>query len=176
MIVLVTLVNSSTVKQRNEGMKKILQEFREFAMRGNMLDLAIGVVIGGAFNAVVRSLTSDILTPPLNLLRPENFANLFVVLRAGSTPPPYATLAAAQEAGAVTLNIGTFIDNILAFLISAFALFLVVRAINATKRNEVPPPPPMTKKCPFCLSEVPIAASRCAFCTSELPAAEEGKS
>lgn len=157
-------------------MKKILQEFREFAMRGSVLDLAIGVIIGGAFSAVVRSFTADILTPPLELLRPGDFADLFVVLRPGSAPPPYATLAAATEAGAVTLNIGAFIDSIIAFLITAIALFLVVRAINAAKhKEEAPAAAPTTKKCPYCLSEVPIAAVRCAFCTSDLPVDHEGE-
>lgn len=155
-------------------MNKILKEFREFAMRGSVLDLAIGVIIGGAFNAVVRSLTSDILTPPLELLRRGEFANLFLVLRAGSTPPPYASLAAAAEAGAVTLNYGAFLDSIIAFLITAVALFLIVRAINAAKRKEeqAPPQGPTMKKCPYCLSDLPIAATRCAYCTSQLPVEE----
>jgi large conductance mechanosensitive channel len=158
-------------------MNKILKEFRDFAMRGRVLDLAIGVIIGGAFNTVVRSFTGDILTPPLQLLRSGDFANLFVVLREGSEPPPYVSLAAATEAGAVTLNIGTFIDSITAFLITAIALFLVVRAINAAKRKEeqAPAAAPTTKKCPYCLSEIPIAAVRCAYCTSDLPPAPEGE-
>jgi large conductance mechanosensitive channel len=162
-------------------MKRILKEFREFAMRGSVLDLAIGVIIGGAFSSVVRSFTTDILTPPLDLLRSGEFTNLFIVLRAGSAPPPYASLAAAAEAGAVTLNVGAFIDSLVAFLITAVALFLVVRAINTAKRKEEKPTPaaPTTKKCPFCLSDLPIGATRCAFCTSHLPvegeAAGEGQ-
>lgn len=156
-------------------MKKILQEFGQFAMRGNVMDLAIGVIIGGAFGAVVRSLTADILTPPIQLLRPGEFANLFVVLRTGTVPPPYVSLIAAQEAGAVTMNLGAFVDSIIAFLMTAFALFLIVRAINAARRKQeqAPPASPTTKKCPFCLSDVPIPATRCAFCTSQLPAEQE---
>lgn len=157
--------------------KKFFQEFREFALRGNVIDLAVGVIIGGAFNAIVRSLSTDILTPPLQLLRPGNLADLFIVLRKGSTPPPYPSLAVAKEAGAVTLNIGSFLDAVVSFLITALAMFVIVRAINAAKRREreAQPAAPTTKKCPYCLSEVPIAATRCAYCTSDLPLEEAPK-
>jgi large conductance mechanosensitive channel len=156
-------------------MKRVFQEFREFAMRGNVLDLAVGVIIGGAFGLVVTSFTRDVLTPPLELLRPADFRDLFFVLRPGVVPPPYPSLAAAIEAGAVTLNIGAFIDALISFIITAVALFLLLRAINAAKRREehAPPVGPTTKKCPFCLSDLPIAAVRCAYCTSHLPAAEQ---
>ncbi len=155
-------------------MNKIVQEFREFAMRGSVMDLAVGVIIGGAFGLVVTSFTSDILTPPLELLRPDDFRDLFIVLRSGGVPPPYPSLAAAIEAGAVTLNIGAFIDSVISFLITAVALFLLLRTVNAAKRREEQAPAvgPTTKKCPYCLSDLPIAAERCAYCTSHLPAAQ----
>jgi large conductance mechanosensitive channel len=155
--------------------KALLKEFREFAMRGNVLDLAVGVIIGGAFNTVVRSLTTDILMPPIELLRAGEFADLYVILRPGAEPPPYASLAIAKEAGAVTLNFGAFVDALFVFVLTAIALFLVVRAINAAKRKEekAPPQGPTTKKCPFCMSDLPIAATRCAFCTSHLQAEQE---
>ncbi len=156
-------------------MNKVVKEFREFAMRGSVLDLAVGVIIGSAFGLVVTSFTSDILTPPLELLRPQDFRDLFIVLRSGAVPPPYPTLGAAVEAGAVTVNVGAFLDSVISFLITAFALFLLLRAINSAKRQEeqAPPTGPTTKKCPYCLSDLPIAAARCAFCTSHLPPDKE---
>jgi large conductance mechanosensitive channel len=148
----------------------MLKEFKEFAMRGNVVDMAVGVVIGAAFGAIVKSLVDDILMPVLGLLLGNaDFTNLFVVLREGSMSGPYETLALAQEAGAVTLNYGLFINTIISFIIVAFAIFLLIRAINRLQREkEAPPEEPTTKECPYCFSEIPIQATRCPNCTSEL--------
>jgi len=150
----------------------MIKEFREFAMRGSVLDMAVGIVIGAAFGAIVSSLVTDVLMPPIGLLLGDvDFANLFVVLSAGQTSGPYASLAAAQEAGAVTLNYGLFINKIISFLIVALALFLVIRSMNRLKRKaEAPPAEPTTKDCPFCQTAIPIKAVRCPHCTSQLSA------
>lgn len=151
----------------------MLKEFKEFAMKGNMVDMAVGIVIGAAFGAIIASLVADVLMPPLGLLLGNvDFSNLFLVLKEGTSPGPFATVAAAKEAGAVTLNYGLFVNTIVNFLIIALAIFFVVRAINRAKRQEVAPPAaPTTKDCPYCLSAVPIKATRCGHCTSELKAA-----
>jgi large conductance mechanosensitive channel len=148
----------------------MLKEFKEFAMRGNVVDLAVGVVIGGAFGLIVTSLVNDILMPILGLLLGNaDFSNLFIVLQDGTTPGPYDTLGLAQEAGAVTVNYGLFINSIVSFIIVAFAIFLVVRVINRLRREEeAPPAEPTTKDCPHCFTEIPIQAKRCPNCTSEL--------
>jgi large conductance mechanosensitive channel len=147
----------------------MLKEFKDFAMRGNVVDLAVGIVIGAAFGAIVTSLVDDILMPVLGLiLGNADFANLFVVLREGTVPGPYTTLALAQEAGAVTLNYGLFINAIVSFLIVAFAIFLLIRSINRLQREKNPPPEePTSKDCPYCFSEISIKATRCPNCTSE---------
>jgi large conductance mechanosensitive channel len=146
------------------------KEFKEFAMRGNVVDMAVGIIIGAAFGTIVKSLVSDIIMPPIGLLLGNvDFSNLFIVLKGGATPGPYAALADAQAAGAVTINYGAFINTIISFLIVAFAVFLLIRAMNRLKRKEdLAPAAPTTRECPFCLSTVPIKATRCAFCTSEL--------
>jgi large conductance mechanosensitive channel len=151
----------------------MLKEFRDFAMRGNVVDMAVGIIIGGAFGTIVKSLVSDVLMPPIGMLLGNvDFSNLFVAIKAGDPAGPYATLADAQGAGAVTVNYGVFLDNIVSFLIVAFAVFLLIRAINRMqKQEEAAPPPPDKKECPFCLTSVPIKATRCASCTSELSAA-----
>jgi len=151
----------------------MLEEFKKFAMKGNMVDMAVGIVIGAAFGAIVKSLVSDILMPPIGILMGNvNFSDLFVVLKEGTTLGPFATLAAAKDAGAVTLNYGLLINTIVNFLIVAFAIFFVVRGINRLKaQEEAPPEEPTTKECPLCLSTVPIKATRCGHCTSDLKAA-----
>ncbi|KPJ94594.1 MAG: mechanosensitive ion channel protein MscL [Gemmatimonas sp. SG8_17] len=151
----------------------MLKEFKEFAMKGNVIDMAVGIIIGGAFGTIVKSLVSDVLMPPIGLLLGNvSFSDLFVTLKAGEVAGPYATLAQAQEAGAVTVNYGVFADNVISFLIVAFAVFMLIRSINRLKRQEqAAPPPPDKKDCPFCLSTVPIKATRCPNCTSELAAA-----
>jgi len=149
----------------------MFKDFREFVVRGNVLDLAVGVIIGAAFGAIVKSLVDDVLMPPLGLaLGNVDLTNLFVVLREGAKAAgPYATLADAKAAGAVTLNLGLFVNSIVVFLIVAFAIFLVVRLAN---RMKPPAPPPVTTKdCPYCMMPVPVAARRCPQCTSELRAA-----
>jgi large conductance mechanosensitive channel len=147
----------------------MLKEFKEFAMRGNVLDMAIGIVIGAAFGKIVTSFVSDILMPPIGLLMGGvDFSNIFIVLGEGD----YASLDAAKEAGAATWNIGLFINTMIDFLIIAFAIFLVVKAVNNLKRKEaVPPPAPSEKSCSFCATTIPIKATRCPNCTSQLESA-----
>lgn len=149
----------------------MLKEFKEFAMRGNVMDMAVGIVIGTAFGAIVKSLVADVIMPPIGMLLGNvDFSNLFLVLK-GSAPGGFASLAAAQEAGAVTLNYGVFINTIINFLIVAFAIFLVIKNMNKLKKKEeAPAAAPTTKACPHCLSAVPIKATKCAFCTSSLSA------
>jgi len=145
----------------------MFKEFKEFAMRGNVMDMAVGIIIGAAFGAIVKSLVSDVLMPPIGLILGNvDFSNLFLVLRDGKAAGPYASLAAAQAAGAVTVNIGVFLNSIISFIIVAYAVFLVVKGLNRMKREE--PAAPDTKECPFCFSTVPLKASRCPHCTSEL--------
>ena len=148
----------------------MLKEFKEFAMRGNVVDMAVGIIIGAAFGTIVKSLVADVIMPPIGLLLGNvDFSNLFVVLKEGAAAGPFASLAEAQKAGAVTLNYGVFINTIISFLIVAFAVFLLVRGMNKMKREEeAPPAEPTTKECPYCLSTIPIMAKRCAFCTSEV--------
>lgn len=148
----------------------MIKEFKEFAMRGSVLDMAVGIVIGAAFGAIVSSLVADVLMPPIGLLLGNvDFSNLFIVMSAGQVPGPYASLAAAQQAGAVTLNYGLFINKIISFLIVAFALFLVIRSMNRLKRKaDAPPAAPTTKDCPFCSTAIPIKAVRCPHCTSQI--------
>jgi large conductance mechanosensitive channel len=148
----------------------MFKEFKEFAMHGSVLDMAVGIIIGAAFGAIISSLVADVLMPPIGLLLGKvDFANLYILLTAGQTPGPYASLAAAQQAGAVTLNYGAFINKIISFLIIAFSIFLLVRGMNRMKRKaEAPAAEPTTKDCPFCATAVPIKAIRCPHCTSEL--------
>lgn len=151
----------------------MLKEFKEFAVKGNMVDMAVGIIIGAAFGAIIKSLVSDVLMPPLGMLLGNvDFSNLFMVLKDGTLAGPYVTVEAAKEAGAVTLNYGLFVNTAVNFLIVAFAIFFVVRSINRLKKKEeVPPAEPTTKECPHCLSAIPIKATRCGHCTSELKAA-----
>lgn len=146
----------------------MLKEFKKFALKGNMIDLAVGVIIGGAFNGLVNSLVKDIITPVLSLLTGKiDFTNLFIALDGNK----YATLAEAQELGVATVNYGNFISGLINFLIMAFVVFFLVKGINKLRTiNEKPAEPaaPTTKKCPYCLSEIAIEASRCPHCTSEL--------
>ncbi len=149
-----------------------VKEFREFAVRGNVVDMAVGIIIGGAFGTVVKSFVDDVMMPPLGILVGDvDFQDMIVVLREGSTPGPYETLAAAREAGAVSLNLGMFLNAVVSFAIVAFAVFLLVKSVNRLKRvEEAPPAAPTTKDCPFCASSIPIKATRCPMCTSEVGA------
>ncbi len=149
----------------------MFKEFKEFAVRGSVIDMAVGIIIGAAFTTVVQSLVKDILMPPLGLLTSEiDFANAFLVLKEGSTPAPYSTLQMAQEAGAVVLRYGTFINAAISFALVSFAVFLLVRYINNLKNPKQTPEPvsPKIKKCTYCFSDIPVEATRCPHCTSEL--------
>ncbi len=147
------------------------KEFKTFAVKGNVVDLAIGLVIGGAFTKIVNSLVNDIIMPPIGaLLGNFDLTDLYILLRQGkAAAAPYATLAAAKEAGAVTLNVGVLINAILNFIIIAIALFFVIKGINKLKGEKpAPAAKPTTKACPYCFSEIPIKATRCPNCTSQL--------
>jgi len=147
----------------------MLKEFKEFAMRGNVVDMAVGIIIGAAFGGIVTSLVNDILMPPIGLLLGKvDFANMFITLKGAE----YTTLAQAKAAGATTLNFGVFINTVINFLIVAFAVFLVVRQVNRLRRPaEAAPAAPTTKDCSFCFTAIPIKAVRCPNCTSQLKAA-----
>ena len=152
-------------------MKGIAQEFKQFIMRGNVIDMAVGIIIGGAFTKIVNSMVADVLMPPLGLLLGQvDFSNWFIVIKAGKEGARnFATMAEAQAAGATTLNLGLFLNAIISFVIVAFCIFILIKAIN--KLNKPAPAPaaaPTTKKCPFCCSEIAIEATRCPHCTSEI--------
>jgi large conductance mechanosensitive channel len=141
------------------------KEFKEFAMRGNVIDLAVGIIIGGAFGAIINSLVKDIIMPPIGLLLGKvDFASLYINL----TGTAYPTLAAAQEAGAATINYGLFINTLINFILVALALFFVIKGMNAMRKPAPAPAAPDTKECPYCLTKVPKKATRCPACTSEL--------
>jgi large conductance mechanosensitive channel len=148
----------------------VLKEFREFVSRGSVVDLAVGVVIGGAFGTIVKSLVDDLLMPPVGLLLGGvDATNLFVVLKQGAMPGPYVSLADAKAAGAVTLNYGLFINAFVGFLIVAFAIFMLLRGINAIRRQSEAAAP-ATKECQYCVAAIPLKATRCPQCTSQLSA------
>jgi large conductance mechanosensitive channel len=147
------------------------KEFKEFAMRGNVVDMAVGIIIGGAFGTIVKTLVDDVLMPPIGLLLGGiDFSNFFIVLKQGAkASAPYAALADAKAAGAVTINYGLFVNAIISFLIVAFAVFLLVHSINRMRREETTEAVEVTsRECPYCLSTIAIKASRCPHCTSEL--------
>ena len=151
----------------------MLKEFKDFAMRGNVLDMAVGIIIGAAFGTIITSLVNDVIMPPIGLLLGNvDFSNIFAVLKEGKTAGPYASVAAAKAAGAVTMNMGVFINTVINFIIVAFAIFMLIRSINQLKKKqEAPPVVPTTKECPYCVVSIPIKASRCPHCTSQLKAA-----
>jgi large conductance mechanosensitive channel len=150
----------------------MFKEFRQFAMRGNVVDMAVGIIIGGAFGTIVKSLVDDVIMPPIGLMLGDvDFTNLFVVLKQGTKAVgPYANLADAHAAGAVTLNYGQFINNVVSFLILAFVVFMLVRTMNRLQERleDHPDPKATTKECPLCFSVINIKATRCPSCTSEL--------
>jgi len=150
----------------------MMKEFRDFAMRGNVVDMAVGIIIGAAFGTIVNSLVKDVIMPPIGLaLGKVDFANLFLVLRPGTVAPPYASVADAAKVGAVSINYGMFVNTVINFVIVAFAVFMLIRMVNKAKSQvEVPAPPaaPTTKACPYCLSAIPVKATKCAFCTVDL--------
>lgn len=148
----------------------MIKEFKEFALKGNAMDLAVGIIIGAAFNGVVKSLVDDMIMPPIGaLLSGVDFQQLFFVLEDGKTPGPYRSIAAAAEAGAVTLNYGMFINTLINFVLVAFAVFLMVKFLNHLRpaAEEI-----TTRECPLCLTEVPVGATKCSACTSPLEAAQ----
>lgn len=157
-------------------MLKILNEFKKFALRGNLLDLAVGFTVGAAFSTIAKSIVDDLIMPFVGfIIGDSQFADLFILLEAGATPPPYTTLLAAQEAGAITINYGAFINNVVAFLIIALVMFFLIRGMNRLENtieaelgHDDPADEPTTKKCPYCISTIPRRASRCPQCTSEL--------
>ncbi|HKI78383.1 MAG TPA: large conductance mechanosensitive channel protein MscL [Ignavibacteriaceae bacterium] len=150
----------------------MLKEFKEFAMKGNVLDMAIGIIIGAAFGTIVKSLVADVIMPPIGLLLGNvDFSSLYILLQDGAKMAgPYASMADAQTAGAVTLNYGVFINSVVSFLIVAFSVFMVVKSINKLKRKEeeIPPAAPTTKSCPFCFTVISVQATKCPACTSEI--------
>lgn len=146
----------------------MFKEFKEFAMRGNVLDMAVGIIIGAAFGKIVSSFVSDVLMPPIGkLLGNIDFSNLFINLGEGT----FSSLKAAQDAGAATINYGLFFNTVIDFLIVAFAIFLLIRQVNRFTKKEEAPAEPTTKDCPHCFTEIAIKATRCPNCTSELEAA-----
>jgi large conductance mechanosensitive channel len=146
----------------------MLKEFKEFAMRGNVMDMAIGIIIGAAFGRIITSMVNDILMPPIGILLGKvDFTNLFINLSGGT----YPSLAAAKAAGAATISYGLFVNAIIDFVIVAFVIFMIIRQMNRLKRQPVEAPAaPTTKECPYCLYAIPINARRCPFCTSEVKA------
>lgn len=147
----------------------MLKEFKEFAMRGNVIDMAVGIIIGAAFGAIIKSLVDGVLMPPIGLLIGNvDFSNMFLTLKEGATAAgPYASLADAQTAGAVVISYGVFINAVISFLIVAFAVFLLIRSLNSLKKKqEAPPAEPTSTPCPFCFMEIPIMATKCGHCTS----------
>ena len=148
----------------------MLKEFKEFAIKGSVIDMAVGIIIGAAFGTIVTSLVQDVIMPPIGLLLGNvDFTNIFAVLKEGKVAGPYASVAAAKAAGAVTINFGVFVNTLISFILIAFAVFLLVRTINKMRRQEVAPPPvPTTKECSYCFSSIPVKATRCPNCTSDL--------
>ena len=148
----------------------MFKEFKEFAIKGSVIDMAVGIIIGAAFGTIVNSLVQDVIMPPIGLLLGNvDFTNIFAVLKEGKVAGPYASVAAAKAAGAVTINFGVFVNTVISFVLIAFAVFLLVRTINKMRRQEeAPAPVPTTKECTYCFSTIPIKATRCPNCTSEL--------
>lgn len=146
----------------------MLKEFKEFAVKGNVVDMAVGIIIGAAFGTIVKSLVNDVIMPPIGLaLGGVDFSNFFIVLKGGGAEH-FASLADAQAAGAVTINYGVFLNSVISFIIVSFAVFVIVKQINMLKREEEAPAEPTTKECPHCISTISIKAVRCPHCTSQL--------
>jgi large conductance mechanosensitive channel len=145
------------------------QEFKKFAIKGNALDMAVGIIIGAAFGTIVSSLVGDIIMPPIGLLLGNiDFKNLFIVIKHGPQPGEYPTIEAAQQLGAVTVNYGRFINNIVTFLIVSFSVFMLIKLIGSFQKKEEPAPAPATKDCPFCTTKIPVKAVKCPSCTADL--------
>jgi len=152
----------------------MLKEFKEFAVRGNLVDMAVGIILGGAFGTIAKSLVDDVIMPPIGLLLGGvDFADQFLLIQPGDPAGPYAGLAAAREAGAITINYGQFFNAVVSFLIVAVATFFLVKAMNRLRRDDDSKKrsEPVAKECPYCTSSIPVKATRCPMCTSELAAA-----
>jgi large conductance mechanosensitive channel len=158
------------INRTQTEVKGFFHDFREFAMRGNAIDMAVGIVIGTAFGAISKSLVADVIMPPFGLLLGgRDFSKYFIVLKQGTPPGPYHSMTAAQAAHAVTLNYGSFIGTIITFVVIALSIFVLLRQMNKLKRKpQDVPASPTTKDCPHCCTSIPIKASRCPACTSEL--------
>lgn len=153
---------------------KLLDEFKKFALKGSVIDMAVGIIIGAAFSTLVKSMVDDIIMPPIGLLLGGvDFSDIFLTIKSGAAPGPYPTLAAAKAAGAVTLNVGLFINNAISFLIVAWAVFILVRSINTLRdkfdKGEEPSAVPTEKACPFCVTKISLQATKCPACTADLP-------
>ena len=150
--------------------KAFSKEFKEFAVKGSVIDMAVGIIIGGAFGTIAKSLVTDIIMPPIGLLLDGvNFSDLFIILKGGTGEKTIVSLADAKAAGAVTINYGLFLTSIVSFLIVALTVFFVVKQINKLKKEaEAPPTVPTTRECPHCCTDIPIKAMRCPNCTSQL--------
>jgi large conductance mechanosensitive channel len=145
------------------------QEFKKFAIKGNAIDMAVGIIIGAAFGTIVSSLVGDIIMPPIGLVLGNiDFKNLFIVIKHGPQPGEYPTIEAAQQLGAVTINYGRFINNIVTFLIVSFSVFMLIKLLSSFKKAEEPTPVPPTKECPYCTTKIPVKAVKCPSCTSDL--------
>lgn len=148
----------------------MFKEFKEFAMKGNVIDMAVGIIIGASFGAIVNSFVSDIIMPPIGMLIGKvDFSNLFIVLREGKVPGPYSSVAGARAVGASTINYGIFINTVISFLIVAFSAFMLVRSINRVRRQkDAPAAVPSNRECPYCFFVIPANAVRCGHCTSDI--------
>jgi large conductance mechanosensitive channel len=147
----------------------MIKEFKEFAMKGNVVDMAVGIIIGASFGSIVKSLVDDMIMPPIGLvLGNVDFSNLYLTLKHGSVAGPFVSLAEAKKVGAVTINYGIFLNSVISFLIVAFAVFMLVRAMNKLQRSQEVAALPQTKTCPQCFSQIHLQAKRCPNCTSTL--------
>lgn len=150
----------------------MLNDFKKFAVKGSVVDIAIGMILGGGITPIAKALVDDMIMPVVGLAMGRvDFRNLFVIIKEGAVPSPYATLDAAKAAGAVTVNYGIFINTLITFVIVAFAAYLIATAVQRLRKSveaDPVPPTPSEKECPFCLSKVPLLAKKCAFCTSSL--------
>lgn len=156
------------IKVTKSAFKNMMKEFREFAVKGNVIDMAVGIIIGAAFGKIVDSLVKDIIMPPIGLaLGKVDFTNLFIVLKEGTPVGPYASLDLARTAGAITINVGFFLNQVISFVIVAFSVFMLIKVINSLKRKEAAAAP-TTKDCPYCFTAINIKASKCQNCTADL--------
>lgn len=149
--------------------KGFMQEFKKFAIKGNVIDLSVAVIMGGAFGTIIKSIVNDIIMPPVGLLlNGVDFSNLFIILKAGESSDTYLSLAEAQEAGAVTINYGVFLSTTFTFIIISLIMFVIIKSMNSIQNEKETPAEPTIKECPFCCTNISIKATRCSNCTSML--------